>query len=158
MNARTSLVLFFLTVIGMALTFPADAVSFSSLEIGLKVPLAGLASLSLSEQLRLEISAVIPGFSAPLVSFEGMLAAKLYPGAMDVGGVTLRPFVGGGAKVMYAVGEMVPGLVVLAGLEHTASDLPLTLFAEGSGTLIMSANSPVIDFALSLGARYAFAP
>ena len=158
MNARTRLALLLFTVIGMALTWPANAISFSSLEIGLKVPLAGLASVSLNEQLRLEISAVIPGFSAPLVSFEGMLAAKLYPGAMDVGGVPLRPFVGGGARIMSAVGEMVPGLVVLAGLEHTASDISLTLFAEGSGTLIMGGSSSVIDFALSLGARYAFAP
>ncbi len=137
---------------------PAAATPLSSLEVGVKVPLAGFASMSLLEQLRLELSAVIPGFSAPLVDFEGMLAAKLYPAPLVLGDLPLSPFVGGGALFLWAVGELVPGLVVLAGMEHRATGLPLTFFFEGSGALLMSASAPILVFQLSVGARFAFGP
>lgn len=142
-----------------AVPVPAQATALSSLEVGVKVPLAGFASMSLLEQLRLELSAVIPGFSAPLVDFEGMLAAKLYPGPLELGDLSFSPFAGGGALLLSAAGEMVPGLVVLAGIEHgPQAGFPLTIFAEGSGALLMSASAPVIVFQLSVGARYAFGP
>ena len=144
---------------GVMIAAPANAVSLSSLAVGVKVPLAGLVSVSLNDQVRLEVSAAIPGFSAPLVDFEGMLAAKLYPGPLQLADLEIHPFVGGGALFIYAVGETVPGLVVLAGMEHGPhAGFPLAIFAEGSGTYLMSGSAPTLVFQLSLGARYAFGP
>jgi hypothetical protein len=136
----------------------AEAISISSLEVGGKVPLAALASVQLDEHIRLEVSAVIPGFSAPLVDFEGMLAVKLYPGPLELGGLTWRPFIGGGPRFLYAVDEMVPGLAVLVGMEHATAELPLTVFAEGSGTWLTNTSAPTLVFQVSLGARYEWRP
>jgi len=155
MTIRKSFALLALTLAALMAALSSEAAT-PSLEVGLKVPLTGFVSTSLNEQLRLEASAVLPGFSAPLVSFEGMLVVKLYPSPLELGGLPLSPFIGGGAKIMYAVGEMVPGLVVLAGMEHGPHEgFPLTIFAEASGTLVMSGSSPALNFELSLGARYA---
>ncbi|OGF53989.1 MAG: hypothetical protein A2Z21_05245 [Candidatus Fraserbacteria bacterium RBG_16_55_9] len=158
MTIRKVFSLLSLTLIAVMIAIPVRAVSLSSLEVGVKVPLAGLAAIRLNDQLRLEVSAAFPGFSAPLVDFEGMLAAKLYPGPMQLGDLTMEPFVGGGALFIFAVGQTVPGLVVLAGMENTHPELPLTLFAEGSGALLMSGSAPTLAFQLSLGARYEFGP
>ena len=159
MTIRTSLVLLSLILMGLTIAVPARGVSLSSLGVGVKVPPAGLAAVRLSDPLRLELSAAIPGFTAPLVDFEGMLAAKLYPGPLNLDDLELNPFVGGGAKFIYAVGEMVPGLVVLVGMEHGPhAGFPLTIFAEGSGTYLMSGSAPTLVFQLSLGARYELGP
>ena len=125
------------------------------IEVGVKVPLAGFVSVPLGESVRLEASAVIPGFSAPLVDFEGSLLIKLYPEilATTVGGLAIRPFVGGGVAMLQAVGEWVPGLVLLTGAETSSPELPLAVFAEGSGTLLMSGSAPTLAIQLSLGAR-----
>ncbi|OGF57580.1 MAG: hypothetical protein A2Z21_06070 [Candidatus Fraserbacteria bacterium RBG_16_55_9] len=154
MTIHKDLTLFVLTIAGVLalMTLPVMA---AVPEVGIKVPLAGLASVSLNDQLRLEASAVIPGFSAPLVSFEGTLAVKVYPGSLNMGDLQLSPFVGGGAKFFYAVGEMVPALVALAGIEHGPHEgFPLTIFAEGSGTYLMIGSAPTLFFQLGLGARY----
>jgi len=135
-----------------------EAPSALPMEIGLRVPLAGLLSVALDEQVHLEASAAIPGFSAPLVDFEGRLVAKLYPTAweFDVGELSLRPFVGGGVAVFQAVGKWVPGLVGAVGLETPAPalGLPLMIFTEGDVTLLMSGSAPTLAFELSLGMRY----
>lgn len=131
-------------------------------ELGVRVPFAGFASLALSDGLRLEASAVIPGFSAPLVSFEGRLAAKLYPldAPLEMSGLSFRPYAGAGVLALYsdAVGALAPGLVGLAGVEHPVSALPLTVFLEGSAALLMSGSAPTLAFELGLGARFSFAP
>jgi len=127
----------------------------SAVELGLRVPLAGLASVPLSEDLRLEASAAIPGFSAPLVDFEGRVVAKLYPELeLAAGGLELRPFVGGGVAMLQALGEWVPALVGVAGVEAPAPELPLTLFIEG-GAALLSHASPTLVFELGMGARFA---
>lgn len=128
--------------------------------IGFKVPLAGFLSMDLNGQLRLEASAVIPGFSAPLVDFEGRVVAKLYPTAWEfsVSELLLRPFVGGGVAIFQAVGKWVPALVGLVGVETPALGLDwlVTILAEGSSTLLMSGAAPTLVLELSLGMRYSF--
>jgi hypothetical protein len=132
----------------------------SALEVGLRVPLAGFASILVGDQLRVEASAVIPGFSAPLVDFEGRLTAKLYPTLLEfsVSELPLRPFVGGGVTLLQAMRRWVPGLVGVVGVETPAPglDWPVTILLEGSGTLLMSEAAPTLVFELSLGARYQF--
>lgn len=146
--------LFFVTtaVCGVSLAAAPDA------ELGLKVPLAALASVAVDEGLRLEASAVFPGLTAPLVSWEGRLAAKIFPYAsgLEVGGFTVSPFVGLGAVALYVepAERVVPGLMGLVGAEHPAQELPLTAFLEGSGTLLMSGAGPSWAFELSAGVRY----
>jgi len=161
MIVRKALSLISLTMVGMALLvgFPA-AGEVPAVEVGLKVPLAGFISMGVAEQLRLEASAVIPGFSAPLVDFEGRLVGKLYAERLEfsVNGLFFKPFIGGGVAVFQAVGEWVPGLVAVVGVESPAPGLgwPVTLLIEGSGTLLMSGAAPTLVFELSLGARYRF--
>ncbi len=159
MRVQACAALFIVAGLGMGLLMGfSDPATAIPLEIGVKVPLAGLASVGVMDQLRLEAAAAIPGFSAPLVDFEGRLAAKLYPGSVELNGLTGRPFVGGGALFLYAVGEVIPGLVGLAGVEYPSPQLPITLILEGSGALLMSGSAPTLVFQLSLGARYALAP
>jgi hypothetical protein len=144
-----------LLVIISFVSLSREAQAAPPIEVGMKVPLAGFVSLPLGESVRLEASAVIPGFSAPLVDFEGALLIKLYPAMLTttVGGLTVRPFVGGGVAMLQAVGEWVPGLVLLTGAETASPELPLTVFVEGSGTLLMGGSAPTLAIQISLGAR-----
>lgn len=144
-----------LLVIISFVSLSREAQAVPPIEVGMKVPLAGFVSLPLSETVRLEASAVIPGFSAPLVDFEGSALVKLYPAMLTttVSGLTVRPFVGGGVAMLQAVGEWVPGLVLLAGAETASPELPLAVFVEGSGTLLMSGSAPTLAIQISLGAR-----
>ncbi|MBI1730594.1 hypothetical protein HY229_06865 [Candidatus Acetothermia bacterium] len=127
------------------------------IEVGVKVPLAGLLSFRASDQVRLELSAVLPGFSSPLVGFEGALTAKLYPtGAISIKDLPTHPYVGGGALFISSLGGFVPGIVGVLGAEFEAPNLPLMAFIEGSISLPMTGDTTTVVFQLSLGARYSF--
>ncbi len=153
------IVLFLLMSVAQASHAAQLPIAPSALEVGLRVPLAGLVALPLGETIRLEASVVIPGFSAPLVDSEGRLAAKFYPAllATSVGELPLRPFLGAGVVLLQAVGEWIPGLSLLIGAETAAPglELPLTLFAEGSVTFLQGEGLGKPKLELSLGVRYA---
>lgn len=142
---------------GPGVPFPLPPVG-----IGLRVPLAGFVAVEALDGVRVEASAAFPGFSAPLVDFEGRAAVKLFPRGWEreVAGLPLRPFVGGGMVLLQAVEKWVPGWVLLAGAETPAPQWelapPLTLEVEGSLTLLPGASAPTIVFQVSLGASVSF--
>ena len=132
-------------------------------EVGLRVPLAAFVAVDAADWARVEAAAAIPGFSAPLVDFEGRAAVKLFPSGWEreVAGLPLRPFVGGGMVLLRAVEKWVPGWVLLAGAEAPAPrwqlPLPLRLHAEGSLTLLEGASAPTVVLQLSFGASVSLA-
>lgn len=129
-------------------------------QAGVGVPLAGVGSIQVADGVRLEAAAVFPGFTAPLVAFEGRLAGKLYMGPYTLLDLPFAPFIGAGAVGLYSdsIGSLTPGLVGLVGVEHQSNDLPIRLFLEGSTTLLMGGPSPTLVFGLSIGARIAIGP
>lgn len=145
-------------VYGQILPLPSAPVA-----VGLRVPLAGFVAVDALDWARVEASAAIPGFSAPLVDFEGRGAVKLFPVGWerDVAGLPLRPFVGGGVVLLRAVDGWVLGWALLAGAEAPAPQwqlsLPLRLHAEGSLTLLPGASAPTVVLQLSLGASFSLA-
>ncbi|GEM_PF-3119859 len=145
-------------VYGQALPLPPAPV-----EVGLRVPLAGFVAVDAADWVRVEAAAAIPGFSAPLVDFEGRGAVKLFPAGWEreVAGLPLRPFVGGGVVLLRAVEGWAFGWTLLAGAEAPAPrwqlSLPLQLHAEGSLTLLRGASAPTVVLQLSLGASFSLA-
>lgn len=129
-------------------------------QAGVQVPLAGVGSIQVADGVRLEGAAVFPGFTAPLVAFEGRLAGKLYMGPYTVLDLPVSPFIGAGAVGLYSesIGSVTPGLIGLIGVEHRSEDLPVSLFLEGSTTLLTGGSSPSLVFGLSVGARIAIGP
>jgi len=129
-------------------------------QAGFQVPLAGVGSVQVADNVRLEGSAVLPGFTAPLVTVEGRLAGKFYMGPYTLLDLPVSPFVGAGAVGLYseATGEVRPGIVGLVGVEHPSDELPIDLFLEGSSTLLTGGSSPTLVFGLSIGARVAIGP
>lgn len=148
----------------MVFTVPVQAqiqtFTVPPVEVGLRVPLAGFLAVDALDWVRVEAAAAIPGFSAPLVDFEGRAAVKLFPAGWEreVAGLPLRPFVGGGMVLLRAVEKWVPGWVLIAGAEAPAPQWelapPLTLGIEGSLTLLQGASAPTVVFQLSLGASF----
>jgi len=129
-------------------------------QAGVQIPLAGVGSVQVADGVRLEGAAVFPGFTAPLVAFEGRLAGKLYIGPYTLLNLPFNPFIGAGAVGLYskAIGSVTPGLVGLVGMEHQSADLPISLFLEGSTTLLTGGSSSTLVFGLSIGARVAIGP
>lgn len=129
-------------------------------QAGVQVPLAGVGSVQVVDGVRLEGAAVLPGFTAPLVTVEGRLAGKLYMGPYTLLDLPFRPFIGAGAVGLYseAMGKVRPGIVGLVGVEHPSDKLPIDLFLEGSSTLLTGGSSPTLVFGLSVGARVAIGP
>ncbi len=129
-------------------------------QAGVQVPLAGVGSVQVADDVRLEGAAVLPGFTAPLVTVEGRLAGKLYLGPYTLLDLPFRPFVGAGAVGLYAqaTGEIRPGVVGLVGVEYPSDELPIDLFLEGSSTLLTGGSAPTLVFGLSVGARVAIGP
>lgn len=124
------------------------------LGVGVKFPLAGLASVRLGDRLALEAS--VPLALSGLVAFEASLDAKLYLGTVTVAELPLEPFIGGGATLISAVGQWVPGARLLTGLEYRSPQLPIHVFAQITGSLVSSGSPPVISIGGSLGGRYDF--
>lgn len=129
-------------------------------QAGVQVPLAGVGSVQVADGVRLEAAAVFPGFTAPLVAFEGRIAGKLYMGPYTLLDLPFSPFIGAGAVGLYSesIGSVTPGLVGLVGVEHQTEDLPISLVLEGSTTLLTGGSSPTLVFSLSVGARIAIGP
>ncbi len=129
-------------------------------QAGVHVPLAGVGSVQVADGVRLEGAAVFPGFTAPLVAFEGRVAGKLYMGPYTLLDLPFSPFIGAGAVGLYSesIGSVTPGLVGLVGVEHQATELPIRLVLEGSTTLLAGGSSPTLVFGLSVGARIAIGP
>ena len=129
-------------------------------QAGVGVPLAGVGSIQVADGVRLEAAAVFPGFTAPLVAFEGRLAGKLHMGPYTLLDLPFSPFVGAGALGLYSesTGRVTPGLVGLVGVEHQSDDLPISLFLEGNTTLLTGGSAPTLVFGLSIGARISIGP
>jgi len=150
--------------IWMAVALVAPAYGYGQaippVEVGLRVPLSGFVAVDALDWVRVEASAAIPGFSAPLVDFEGRAAVKLFPVGWEreVAGLPLRPFVGAGMVFLQSVEGWVSGGVLLAGAEAPAPQwelpLPLTLSVEGSLTLLPGASASTVVFQLSMGASF----
>jgi hypothetical protein len=137
----------------LALSAPIG-LALPPLGVGLKFPLAGLASCRIGDNLALEVS--VPLALGGLVAFETSLDAKLYLGTLTLADLSLRPFVGGGATLISAVGQWVPGARLLTGMEYRSPQLPINIFAQITGSLISSGSPPIISIEGNLGARYDF--
>jgi hypothetical protein len=124
------------------------------LGLGVKFPFAGLASIRLGDRLALEAS--VPLVLSGLVNFEAALDAKLYLGKVIVADLALQPYIGGGATIISAVGQWVPGARLLVGLEYRSPQIPVNVFFQVTGSLTSSGAPPIISVEPSMGARYDF--
>ena len=137
----------------LALTSPIGLAA-PQLGVGVRFPFAGFASARLGDHLALEAS--VPLNFTGLVTFEASLDAKLYLGTVTVADLPLQPFIGGGATIISAVGQWVPGARLLAGLEYRSPQIPVNVFFQVTGSLTSSGSPPIISIEPSLGARYDF--
>jgi hypothetical protein len=143
----------FLAVSGVSV---AQEENIPPIEVGVKVPLSGFMSVEVNDKLRLEASAVLPGFSAPLVDFEALLTAKFYPfGTISLQDIPTNIFIGGGGLFISSLGNFIPGFVGTIGADFIPpGDLPLIAFLEFSAAMPMTEGSTSIVFSLSVGGRY----
>ena len=95
----------------------------------LQLGIVGRIPLALSVQLGLAPSfAVEVGLSGagPL-----MASAKVYPGQLELGSLTLRPLVGFGVGLAFLPGDIIAhAFFALVGLEVPIGDTPFTAFGE----------------------------
>jgi len=100
-------------------------IAAQTLELGIvgRVPPAMSVQLTLFQRFAVEVGLSGAG---PLVAF-----AKVYPGQLELGPLTLRSLAGLGAAVVFFPGDLVAyGLFALVGIEVPIGDTPFTAFGE----------------------------
>ena len=127
----------------------AVGVAAQVLELGIvgRVPTAVSVQLTLFQRFAVEVGLSGAG---PLVA-----SAKVYPGQLELGALTLRPLAGLGVGLAFLPGDIVAhAFFALVGIEVPIGDTPFTAFGE-FGVTISPDVSPA-GIGPAAGARFDF--
>ncbi len=115
-----------LTVAALALLGLTCSIGQAQLGVGAKIPLAAFAQLWLSPSFAVEVGLPLGTIGVALAV---NTTAKIYLGALNLGGLSLEPYAGAGLSVIMA-GALATGFHALGGLEYTVPDTAFSLFGE----------------------------